>query len=147
MPRLDDISDDQIDHYLKKYKLYRGSFDCLELSKMKIRKGIYIVNIDRDPNGNGTHWTMVCNLEPKRIIYFDPFGQVPNTETLDFMEKANKPMFFNTTDYQAINGKSCGYFNIFLAIQLFKRKPYEQAIKVFSNSVSENEKILYDYFK
>jgi len=147
MTRLDDISDDQIDHYLKKYTLYRGSFDCLELPRMKIQKGIYIVNIDRDPRGNGTHWTMICNLEQKRIIYFDPFGQLPNTETLDFMGKANKPMFFNTTDYQAINAKSCGYFCIRLSIELFKGKPYEQAIKVFSNSVSENEKILYDYFK
>jgi len=148
MSRLDDISDDQINNYLDKYPQYRGCFSCMELKKMKPRKGIYIIKMDDRPLrlNEGTHWIM-AQFELNRAIYFDPFGQLPNTETLNFMEKANKTMFCNTIDYQAINSHACGYFCILLAIQLFKGKRYEQAIKDFSNSVTENEKILYDYFK
>jgi hypothetical protein len=150
MHKLGELSDTEINNHLKGYKLYKGCFGCLELSHIAIEKGVYIVNIDRDPHGQGTHWTLVSNLDPNRIIYFDSYGQVPNSNIYDFMTKANKPMFYNTTDYQAIRSQACGYYCIYVAQQLLKNRKFEDVMNDFipqhGNDTSRNEKYLQSYF-
>jgi hypothetical protein len=142
---LKELSDNQIDAYLKKYKLYKGSYGCLKLPK--IETGIYIVNIDRDPNGQGTHWVLVDNLQPKKITYFDSFGQIPNSNTNKFMKSSKKQMYYNTTDYQAIKSQACGYYCIYLAEQLFKGRPFDSIIHDFTKDTHRNESYLDNYFK
>ncbi len=142
--RLDDTSDDQINAYLRKYSLYKGAYDCLDLPKPK--KGVYIVNIDRNPNGEGTHWTLVNNLEPDRCEYFDPYGQVPNSETHEFMDSTGKRLFYSDADYQSIPSHACGYFCMYVAKNLLKGRKMGDVIGDFSTRVNENERFLQNYF-
>ena len=135
--RLEELSNDDIDSYLKKFPLYRGTYSCRHLPK--IEKGVYIVNMDISPNGGGTHWTLVSNLEPKRIIYFDPFGLPPNTFTDKWMRSSHKPLFYSNLDYQNLDSNACGYFCVDVAQQLLKGRKIDDVIKGFSKNTMSNE--------
>lgn len=142
---LKELSNTQINNYLGHYKLYNGCYGCLHLPNT-IKNGVYVINIDRVPGGSGTHWVSVIN-EPKRIIYFDPYGETPNTEIYAFMEKAKKPMYYNTDDYQALRSEACGYYSCYVCSQVLDGRKFESVMKDFGNNTHANERYLDAFFK
>ena len=140
---LNDLSNDKIDKYLKKYQNYGGCFSCLDLPRLQEK--VYITNIDIYDQG-GTHWTLVSNLEPNRIIYFDPFGLPSNIPINEWMKKSRKPIYFSNVDYQAIKSKACGYFCVYVAKQLCEGRKFNDIIKDFHHNTLQNERKLDNYF-
>lgn len=141
---LQEASNIEIDDYLKKYKLYGGCYSCLHLPK--IQNKIYIINQDLNPHGHGTHWVLVSNIEPHRIIYFDPFGLSSNIPIDKFMKTSHKPIYYSNEDYQNINSQACGYYCIYCAEQLCKGRKFNDILKDFTKNTMKNEKVLNHYF-
>ena len=142
--RLTDLSNDQMDAYLKSYPNYGGSHSCRRLPK--IENKVYVVNMDINPKGEGTHWTVVSNLDSNKVIYFDPFGLPPNTYTDKWARSSNKPLFYSNADYQNLDSHACGYYCTEIAKELLQGKSMENAIKVFTNNTIKNERTLEHIF-
>ena len=141
---LKELSDTQINRFMKGYHLYNGTFDCLELPTIK--RGVYIVNMDMRPKGSGTHWTLVSNLDQNVINYFDPFGQVQNTPTSKWMKTAGKEIQYSDCDIQAITSDACGYFCVYVAQQLLKGRHFKEILNDFDQHVMSNEQLMINYF-
>ena len=140
-----DITDNEmIDNYLSHYKQYGGAHSCLQLPKIQAK--CYVINIDIDPQGQGTHWVCALNLEKNRVVYIDSFGQIPNSYTEKWLDSAKKDIIYNREDFQGLNKKSCGYFCMYFCEQAMKGRKPEDIVEDFSGKVNSNEKLLEDYF-
>ena len=85
-----------------------------------------IVNLDNMGN-KGTHWVAVYN-DPKShyVEYFDSYGMQPPVEILSYLETAEKPILFNTTQVQATGTDNCGYLCInYITSRQCGIQPYE----------------------
>lgn len=83
---------------------------------------------------NGTHWTAAFN-DPKSeyVTYFDSFGISPNQDIERFLKSSGKKIRINTTPYQHILSKACGYYTIFF-------------IKMMNKYNGDAYKVFYDHF-
>ncbi len=145
MHKLNDIADDEIDTYLDPYPEYAGTFSSGKLPK-KISNKVYIINLELDPNGSGTHWVMLSNINKARTEYFDSFGLNPNIPTYQFAMTSGKPLYYSNEDYQNVKSEACGYYCMYVAEQLIKGRKLEDIVKDFGADTVKNEKVLEDYF-
>lgn len=102
----DETSDTDLNSRLKKIKYYRGAFLSDQIPDSKGNQNYYVVNMDSG-KGHGTHWLGLLEF-PDRIIYFDPYGFLPNQNVLKWIKSRNKPYFYNKTDVQGMNSTACG---------------------------------------
>lgn len=120
----------EIEQKLKNEKNFNGVFMSNRLPS-KINIGSYVFNLDKYEN-NGTHWTCALN-DPKTdcIYYFDSFGISPNQDIEHFLKSSGKSIKINTTPYQHVLSKACGYFCIYF-------------IKMMNKNNGDIYKVLYE---
>lgn len=109
-----------------------------------------IVNLD-DSTGPGTHWVALYNgSNQDHVIYCDPFGMPPDPRVLKYLKSNDdgEKVLANTTQLQDVNATSCGYWCIYILIQL---NAGISPIEIFSNfdavNQHKNELFLNKFFK
>jgi len=140
-------SDEDLHIYCKKLSIpLIGIYTKDELPKHK-QQGAYIINLQDDNMGNGSHWCCFIN-EKGHFIYFDPFGlNAPSELQLWF----GKKYIYNSKQIQSISTGYCGIYNIFFLKYMyqFKHLSINDRLKRFmalwSKNPSENLKRLKIY--
>lgn len=107
---------------------------------------VYIVNLDTR-SGNGSHWTMISNINPHSVDYFDSFGIDMPEHLLSLAEKTGKQIHQNHSQYQMIKSNSCGEFCVYVANELMNKRPFTDILSDFSKKLEYNEKLLNRYIK
>ena len=129
--------------FVLKNKHFGGVINKADLTKLM--KKVYVINLDKR-NGSGSHWTLVSNLDPKHIFYFDSFGEVPPEHILKLMKATGKIAFYNKQQFQLIKSDSCGEFCSYVAKELMKGRNPKSVMADFSSNLNQNEKVLEKYF-
>ena len=76
-------------------------------SNMIPKDGMYVFNMDRHPNGHGTHWVAAYCQYPE-CVYFDSFGYPPNIPISQFLKKRYPAPLANHKEIQDYYHDSCG---------------------------------------
>ncbi len=69
-----------------------------------IKDKFYIVNLQDNDEGGGTHWTCFYYNYPSTSIYFDNYGFITPRD----VQKLISPYVFNEKDIQDFNSSACG---------------------------------------
>lgn len=145
---LPELTNVQLDHYFGTNPYYAGTYAKNQLpSASKLVGRFLITNLQSSDAGNGTHWTLVYNVAPKTVTYFDPIGEIPPTSIHDFMEKTGKSSQVNTYDLQPLGTASCGWWCIYVAQKLLLGKSLKEIVHEFSMNPSRNESLLKSHFQ
>lgn len=132
---------------LKNVKYFNGVFMKDELRNKKLAHGFYIFNLDLSKN-DGTHWTMCKYSEREGVEYFDSYGCPPPEELMIFFRQSNKEVRFNTTILQHLMSKSCGYFCVYMILEMNKGRSFYKVLMDFDiDDVLKNELFIKQYFK
>lgn len=126
---LHDLSNLQINRMFKGCPQYAGCFSKDHLPG-DLNGKFAIVNLQDQKAGGGTHWTLLYNVAPKTISYFDSFGEVPPTEVMDKIKQSGKRLSWNNDQLQAYKSSSCGWWCIRAANALLHGK----SVKSFAHS-------------
>jgi hypothetical protein len=133
---IDIIKDMKLDQY------FGGIFNKDRLPEL-IKDKFYIINLQDQDDGGGTHWTCFYYNKPLTSIYFDSYGFIAPT---DVQEKIT-PYIFNDKDIQDFNASSCGYYCIafikFLHNKMNKQEAYKTFLQLFKLQTIKNDRILY----
>lgn len=134
------------------------NFDLIGVfSKNKIpekkKVGSYIINMQNQEDGNGTHWIVFKIFENGKALYFDSFG-ISMPKEIDNFLKIFKPVGINNRHIQDINSVKCGYFCIAF-IQYFNNfnlkndlfEAYDDFLNCFSNNKKKNDIIVMELLK
>ncbi len=113
------------------------------------RVGSYIVNMQDEDDGNGTHWIAFIIFENAKCCFFDSFGVHAPTDILDFL-KPFKPIATNKRQIQHVDSDKCGYFCLAFIKQFNDVNPmkqdvyelYDDFINAFSSNLKINDKIV-----
>ena len=62
-----------------------GVFSKNELPNER-RVGAYVINLQNDEDGDGTHWTSCIIFPNRKCCYFDSFGLPMPVETSEFLK-------------------------------------------------------------
>ena len=106
-----------------------------------------VINLDNS-NGMGTHFTCFSNLpNHNQIYYFDSFGAPPPVQIHNYLISSNKPIAYNTSQYQPIASKLCGYYCCYVIEELSKGKPFYDILSTFDlNNYNKNDQMMKQYF-
>jgi hypothetical protein len=114
--------------------------------------GHYIVNLESESEGNGTHW-LSLSIKGLNAYHFDSFGALPNEEIINFCKKGHCRLGYNSFQIQNFNSELCGWYciaNIFVIQKSGLNNIYESA-NLFSNLFSAktlaNANILKQFYK
>ena len=69
--------------------------------------GFYVFNMDRHPNGHGTHW-VAAFCTNNDCVYFDSFGFPPNVPVMDFLKRRYADPHFSSREIQDYYHDTCG---------------------------------------
>tara|TARA_R110002167_G_scaffold172178_4_gene370454 strand:+ start:2278 stop:2724 length:447 start_codon:yes stop_codon:yes gene_type:complete len=123
-----------------------GVFSKDNLPKERI-VGSYIINLQDQDDGGGTHWTAFKIFPMKQACYFDSFGFDAPVEVGRFLEPF-KPIATNNRQIQAVKSDLCGYFCLaFIDFMNDKRgaeiyDKYDDFLNSFTNNLKSNDKIV-----
>jgi len=115
----------------------------------KKKVGSYIINMQNEHDGNGTHWVSFIIFENRKCCYFDSFGVYMPDDLLNWLS-IFQPVAINKRQIQDIKSEMCGYFCIAF-IEFFKNfdlkqydvfEKYDDYINCFSNNLKMNDKIV-----
>lgn len=118
-------------------KNFMGVFSKDQLPKQQ-KKGYYIINIQNENDGDGTHWTFFY-IGRHYSLYGDSFGIAPPEEVIKYCKK---PILYNETTLQDIQSPNCGWFCIYFIYMLSKKKEFNDIINEFSKDPKNNDNIL-----
>jgi hypothetical protein len=111
--------------------------------------GSYIVNMQDETAGNGTHWVLLKVFKTKEVIYFDSFGMPFPPKIKDFVKGK---IATSNREIQDIDATTCGYFCLacdqYMTHQNKKRPVYERFddfLNIFKANTKKNDEILLDY--
>ena len=135
---IDIIKDMKLDYH------FGGVFSKDQLPKELIREKFYIVNLQDNDEGSGTHWTVFYYNKPLTSIYFDSYGFIAPLD----VENSIKPYIYNNGEIQDFDSSACGYFCIafikFLHNKDNKQEAYKTFLKLFKQQTVKNDKILHN---
>jgi hypothetical protein len=141
-----ELSNFEIDNYLKKYKRFGGCYSKDNLPKLKDNY-YYIINLQSSKDGGGTHWTCLYVIHKDYALYLDPMGYPPPEEIenkIDFIMWDNKPI-------QDIDSTACGYFCICFIKVSYDLRDKNKSLKMFNdlftNNTKKNDYILQNLLK
>jgi len=143
----DILSNLDIDRVLNNFDGYISCVCKDELTGLTIPKNqisFAVINAGDRATG-GSHWRGYFN-DPKddHIDYFDPYGVVPDVQTLAFLRKANKKILYNTSQLQDIESTACGYYCLYFILSRIQNKPmYDIVMNLKQNG--GNEKFIQDF--
>jgi hypothetical protein len=143
--RLPELSNQFIDRYYKQQPHYAGCFPKDKLPT-DIAGKFCIVNLQSSRAGDGTHWTLLYNVNPSSISYFDPMGEIPPESVERVMNKTGKRCEINNIDLQPINSSSCGWWCMYAADHLLKGWSLPTITSTFRGSLHNNETMLAAHF-
>lgn len=155
LPTLDNT---QIDHFFQKVirdPAYRSACTKDKLDHFAPQRCFVIVNSSSssDPSSGDYHWTTVnTSANPTAAYFFDSYGADPNQEEYNFLQRTAKKLrmqiFQNDSDLQPMNTDSCGWFCIYVNLQLQSGRSFPSVISEFNQSIKEgeNEKKLANFF-
>jgi hypothetical protein len=137
------LSNFEIDNYLKKYKRFKGCFSKDKLTKNDLDKNCYyIINIQNSEDGNGSHWTCLYMLHHNMALYLDPMGYPAPEE----IEELIPFIIWNEKPIQDLESTACGYYCIAFIKLSYWMKDKEKALKyfneVFTSDTRKNDYIL-----
>jgi hypothetical protein len=108
-----------------------------------------VVNLDRRPNGSGTHFVAICNLpNRKECVYFDSFGVTPSDIIKKYMKTSGKKCIYNDggSELQKYDSSACGYYCLYFLEKMNHGKKTIDIIEKFKQEPSEfNEKMMRKY--
>ena len=126
---------------MKLDQYFGGIFNKDRLPEL-IKDKFYIINLQDQDDGGGTHWTCFYYNKPLTSIYFDSYGFIAPTDVQDKIT----PYIFNDAEIQDFNSSACGYFCIafikFLHNKADKQEAYKTFLKLFKLNTLKNDKIL-----
>ena len=146
------LTDEQIKEFFKDCAL--PLVCCVSKDRLPDKKyiGDYIVNMENEDAGSGTHWTF-CKIYPdgNKALYFDSFGVYPSQDVKEFLKPLE--IMFNSRQIQDIRSEMCGYFCSALAYYLkYDTDPkksyednFEDFLAIFSDDTKKNDTILKEY--
>jgi hypothetical protein len=136
-----ELSNLEIEKYLKNYKRFGGCFSKDQLPTLKDNY-YYIINLQHSKDGGGSHWTCLYCFNPHHALYMDPMGYPPPEEIenkIDFVIWDDKPI-------QDIDSTACGYYCIcFIKVSYYmenKNKALKFFNDLFTNNTKKNDYIL-----
>lgn len=119
-----------------------------ELINAKIPDNInLIINLDRRPNGTGTHFCAVSNMQDSdKCYYFDSFGVSPSDIIKKYMKSSGKKCCYNNSELQSFNSVLCGLYCLYFLENTSKGKdPLKILHKFKQNPSAFNEKMMDKY--
>jgi hypothetical protein len=125
-----------------------GVFSKDDLPIKKI-SGSYIINLQNQDDGNGTHWVVFKIFSNRDCCYFDSFGMPMPQEVNNWLSKF-KPIATNNRQIQDIKSQLCGYFCLAF-IEYFNDidpdkedifEKYDDFLNCFSANQKTNDKIV-----
>lgn len=147
------LNDQQIMDFFKDTDLPLVDVVCKDQLPNKRYIGDYVVNMEDEKDGNGTHWVFCKISEGKPAIYFDSFGVYPPEDVKKFLKPLK--IMYNDRQIQNINSDMCGYYCSALAYFLkYDANPkkilednFFDFLNMFSDDTKKNDKILREYLK
>jgi len=114
------------------------------------RVGSYIINMQDNDEGNGTHWIAFIIFETGKSLYFDSYGVSAPANILEFLKIFKPNIATNKRQIQYIDSDMCGYFCLgfikwFNNVNPKKEDVYElydDFINAFSSNLKLNDKIV-----
>jgi len=115
----------------------------------KKRAGSYIINMQNEDDGGGTHWISFIIFEDGKCCYFDSFGVYMPDDILYWLS-IFQPIAINKRQIQDMKSEMCGYFCLAF-IEFFKNfdlkhddvfEKYDDYINAFSTDLKTNDKIV-----
>jgi hypothetical protein len=115
--------------------------------------GSYIINLEDDDAGLGSHWVGLYITPKKEVLYFDSFGMPPPIEVKEFV--SYKPVAMNTRQIQNVNSTLCGFYCLFflkyIETNMKNQKKniyevYDDFLNIFRYDTIKNENIVKRYF-
>ena len=117
--------------------------------------GGYIINLQSEADGDGTHWTYAQIFQTKKgktALYFDSFGAPCPLEVNKFLMPF-KPIAYNNRQIQDLNSQHCGLYCIacceFFQFVADPKKSvvdnYEDFLNIWSWDTKKNDKILKEF--
>lgn len=103
----------------------------------------YIVNMQNDADGDGTHW--VCFKYGYPVTYYDPFGIAP---PIEIMKICKRNLIWNNKQIQDMNSTACGWFCIACILSDYcdcnrdTQTHFHRFVNSFTDNTMMNEKIL-----
>jgi hypothetical protein len=72
---------------------------------------------------NGSHWVaLYCDAKNKTVYYNDSYGELPTATVENIINKKGYSLYFNNTQFQAIESQMCGFFPIYFLYMMQKNK-------------------------
>lgn len=140
-----DLSNLQINALLSGVKGYQGCYPCNGLpTRIPVETSYYVVNLER-ADQPGSHWCSII-VEPERSIYIDSFGFPPNLQTLAWLRRRQRPIFYSKRELQAYSSSRCGFYCCYFILQHAAGKSIERVLASFSGKVDQDERKIKDYF-
>jgi hypothetical protein len=142
------LYDYQINDVFNMCKNYGGCISRLSLKQSDAKKHkFYILNMDANPNGFGTHWVILWNCNKKYVFYCDSFGAPPAENVVKFMKETGKECLYNDMMLQDMNSSSCGWFCVYILLKLLNHEnPADILLRDFTINPNQNEQRLKNYF-
>jgi len=141
-----ELSNRDIEKYLKNYKRFKGCFSKDQLPELK-KHCYYVVNLQSSKDGDGTHWTCLYMLYDDLALYLDPMGYPPPQELKDKIHH----IIWDEKPIQDIDSTACGYFCIaFIKLSYYmhsKNKALKYFNDLFTNNTKKNDYILQKLLK
>jgi hypothetical protein len=129
---------------IKDFKLdnhFGGVYSKDQLPEL-IKDKFYIINLQDQDDGGGTHWTAFYYNYPSTSIYFDSYGFIAPRD----VQKRITPYIFNDGEIQDFNSSACGFYCIafikFLHNKTDKQEMFKTFLKLFKLETIQNDKIL-----
>jgi hypothetical protein len=100
----------------------------------------YVVNMANHDHP-GTHWTLFFNCLPTEVIYFDSYGVQPPRQIADAMRRSGKKTkSFNCVDFQQLDSSECGWWCIYVALQLLRGFSFDSIVTNPKLKTNEGER-------
>ena len=96
-----------------------------------------MLNLD-EPNGPGTHWTLIYKTSPDKIVYFDSFGVEPGEHVRRYAYRNKCILKYQEHDIQDLRESLCGFYCMYVADMLSNGKSFESVMKVFTKDPSQS---------
>ena len=147
------LNDQQITEFFEDCDLPLIDVVCKDRLPNKKYIGDYVINLQNNDEGSGSHWTFSKIMDKPTAIYWDSFGVYPPEEVKQFLHPLK--IVYNTRQIQDINSKCCGHYCEALAYFMkYDANPkksiadnFYDFIDMFSDDTKKNDKILKEYLE
>lgn len=128
-----------------------GCFSKDKLPSKIVNDSSYIVNLENEDDGNGTHWTCIYSADSNfnRHQYYDSYGIAPPKEVIKFMKSSNnKNCVYSSNTTQNYKSILCGYYCINYIIQRYYGvEPYDIIYQFENKNNKTNDKLVMNNLK